>query len=422
MKKTLSLFLSIVMLLSITASLNLTANAEILFTDVVKSGNFDYQVRADGTAQIYKYNGQEADVVIPDNFDGIKVTAIGDVAFDGNKAIVSVSVPDSVTLIDNSAFRDCTSLTNIKLSNSLEKLVSYTFENCTNLKEIVLPESLTDLGGYNFVGCKSLEKIEIPKNVVSIGSDIFFGCYKLQNIYVADDNSEFADVNGILYNKEITKLISIPSGKKITTYKAPLTVKAFDQSAFNCCKYLKNIVITQNVKNIHKSAFENAYNLKKISVAKKNKYFSAKEGVLFNKKKTVLFHYPSAKTSKTYVIPKTVTTISAGAFDSCKYLAALKMPKKVKLIEQYNYSGIRLASANPFYNCKKLRKVYYGGSSSDWRKIYFYEDHFDGSHKTKITYFEYGQAVTGKSKNSSKNDLLRINYLKNAKVCYNAKF
>lgn len=293
------------MLRSIITGLELTANAEMIFTDLINSGDYEYQIKEDGTAQITKYNGTETNVAIPNTLDGITVTTISYCAFDGNKNLISVVVPDTVTLIESCAFRDCTALADVKLSNTVTYLFG-SFENCTNLKSITLPYSLTRLGVNTFKGCTALESITIPANVVEISDDAFFGCKKLKAINVSKDNKKFISINGILYNKNITKLLQVPSKNKIKTYKTPSTVTAIGASAFNGCRSLENVIITDKAKNISSSAFVETYNLKKISVAKKNKYFSAKDGVLFNKKKTVLYHYPSAKKDKTYIIPKTV--------------------------------------------------------------------------------------------------------------------
>lgn len=50
MKKFLSIFMSVVMLISITAGLDLTANA-------TTSGDFEYKLLDDGTAEITDYTG-----------------------------------------------------------------------------------------------------------------------------------------------------------------------------------------------------------------------------------------------------------------------------------------------------------------------------------------------------------------------------
>lgn len=59
------------------------------------------------------YAGNEASVTVPDWYDSMPVTAIGDGAFQGNTTITSVALPSTITRIGASAFKDCTNLTTI---------------------------------------------------------------------------------------------------------------------------------------------------------------------------------------------------------------------------------------------------------------------------------------------------------------------
>ena len=70
MKKVLSIILSLAMLLSITAGIDFSALAKI-------SGDYEYSVRNDGTAEITKYKGSDSNVTIPSTLDGKTVTSIG---------------------------------------------------------------------------------------------------------------------------------------------------------------------------------------------------------------------------------------------------------------------------------------------------------------------------------------------------------
>ena len=58
LRKVISLLLSLVMLFSITAGIDLSAFA-------ATSGDFEYTVLKDGTAEITAYIGSETDILIP---------------------------------------------------------------------------------------------------------------------------------------------------------------------------------------------------------------------------------------------------------------------------------------------------------------------------------------------------------------------
>ncbi len=110
-------------------------------------------------------------------------------------------------------------------------------------------------------------------------------------------------------------------------------------------------------------------NLKKITVSKKNKYFSASNGVLFNKKKTKLIYYPCAKTAKKYTVPSTVKEIYGGAFARSK-VSNIELPDKLKFIGALAFANSKIKSAvipstvknkgigsGAFVDCHKLTKL-----------------------------------------------------------------
>ena len=110
MKKALSLFLSLVMLIGITTGLDLSVSAEI-------SGDFEYTVLDNGTSEITDYTGTATDLSIPSTIDGYSVTSIGNYAFAWCSSLTSVTIPESVTSIGNAAFGDCSLLTDITVLN-----------------------------------------------------------------------------------------------------------------------------------------------------------------------------------------------------------------------------------------------------------------------------------------------------------------
>ena len=60
--------------------------------------------------RVSSYKGTEANLVIPETYNGFPVTEIDENAFMGNKKLVSVVIPDSVEIIGDSAFKNCQKL------------------------------------------------------------------------------------------------------------------------------------------------------------------------------------------------------------------------------------------------------------------------------------------------------------------------
>lgn len=69
-KRVLGIFISLLLVLSMVSVLPvMTASAET-------SGDYEYTVLDDGTAQITAYNGNEVNLVIPSTIDGLTVTVL----------------------------------------------------------------------------------------------------------------------------------------------------------------------------------------------------------------------------------------------------------------------------------------------------------------------------------------------------------
>lgn len=114
---------------------------------------------------------------------------------------------------------------------------------------------------------------------------------------------------------------------------------------FMYCENLETITIPAGVESIGPFAFWGCNNLKSINIATNNPNYVSVDGVLFNKSKTEIVIYPSAKEGK-YVIPNTVTTIGENSFRECGKLSDLVIPSSVTTIGAY-----------AFYDCTSLLNI-----------------------------------------------------------------
>ena len=93
------------------------------------------------------------------------------------------------------------------------------FEDCRNLTSITIPNSVISIESRAFHYCSSLTSITIPESVTSIGEDIvFYGCSSLTSINVSENNKNYCSVDGVLINKDKTRLIQYPIKKEGTSY------------------------------------------------------------------------------------------------------------------------------------------------------------------------------------------------------------
>lgn len=135
---------------------------------------FAYTQNTDGTVTVAAYRGKnEAAVTVPDTYLDRKVTAIGDMAFEGTVMLTKVIIPDGVTAIGASAFANCQRLAEIDLPNELTTIGDWAFQNCKLLTAVVIPEGVTEIGSHAFKGCVGLTSVALPAGIKTIGTEAF---------------------------------------------------------------------------------------------------------------------------------------------------------------------------------------------------------------------------------------------------------
>ncbi len=133
--------------------------------------------------------------------------------------------------------------------------------------------------------------------------------------------------------------------------------KLISGSAFKGSENLTEISIPESVEYLSAEFAFGCSVLKNINVSPDNKYYSSENGVLFNKDKTILMHYPAGKTEVHYVIPETVTEISEFAFDMAGFLRSIVMPESVMKFNNSTFRGV-------------YGHLGYTGSPEKWETVY----------------------------------------------------
>ena len=172
------------------------------------------------TATVARGGDSSGDIVIPESitssYYGVKfsVTAIEALAFQGNKDITSITIPNTVTDIGAYAFQDCTSLTSATIPSSVKRIGYMAFQGCRGfnrinitdlaawcniqfggdsdsnplsfahhlylnkkeIRDLVIPSSVTSIGEYAFYGCSGLASVTIPNSATTIGGSAFEYC------------------------------------------------------------------------------------------------------------------------------------------------------------------------------------------------------------------------------------------------------
>ncbi len=91
------------------------------------------------------------------------LTKIADKAFSGCSRLLSISIPDNVSILGEKAFFECASLSRIDFKNAVD-IKDYCFTNCVNLKQIVLWHGAVNIASSAFTYCSNLESIVFNSN------------------------------------------------------------------------------------------------------------------------------------------------------------------------------------------------------------------------------------------------------------------
>ena len=136
-------------------------------------------------------------------------------------------------------------------------------------KDVVIPEELIAQAGEDaeirfLSDCEQIESISIPKNVKSIWLGMFYRNESLKKITVDEQNKYLTSKDGVLFSKDMTKLIKAPV-MMTGEYTVPESVITICMHAFSKSK-LSKIILPDNLAEIEDYAFERCENLISISI------------------------------------------------------------------------------------------------------------------------------------------------------------
>ena len=342
--------------------------------------------------QAFAHCSSLEEVTIPDSvtsiesnaFFGTKLQQYDDALYIGEKLLLctadgSYSVKEGTRFIANGAFKE-SSVTHINLPESITSIGQGAFSGAKSLESIKLPASLAEinLGAFNNTKLKS---IYLGKNVRVIMPGVFNNCKYLEEIIVDENNLYYSSIDGVLFNKEKTKLVTYPKDKKNEEYVVPETVTVNVEGSIisnnyikklvfpdgmtvipdgfaSGCENLEEVVLGSNVTAIGTRSFYNCKNLKNINLPETLEKIGAGA---FEKTALTDIVLPEALTEiggqaffecrqlKNVTMGNHIKTIGSNAFTFCSALEKLYVPDSVESINDYAFQG-----------CGMLKEVYIG--------------------------------------------------------------
>ena len=194
MKKSLSIVLSLIIMISILSALPFSAHADALTQG--KCGEDVYYLYDDMNHELNIYGYGEMDNYYDESEspfafntdietltidDG--VSSIGDYAFYGCTGLTEIARPGDLRYIGENSFCYCTGLTDILITSGVNEVNFSAFAYCTGLKTVTIENGLTELKEFVFDGCTNLTRVEVPASVTEISEYTF---YNASNTFTLD--------------------------------------------------------------------------------------------------------------------------------------------------------------------------------------------------------------------------------------------
>ena len=343
-------------------------------------------------------------VIIPDS-----VTVIGEMAFCGCSSLTEIDLPDTTTGIGELAFSSCDSLTSIEIPASVSIIVGnpficaklesltvdpgntfyYSVNNClietrwkrlaAGCKNSIIPDdgSVTTIGKNAFYGAVGLETIEIPSSVKTLGSGAFAA----------------SGLTSITLPEGITELpYEVFLGcKKLTHVKLPESLTVIDSEAFWLCEGLTKIEIPNSVTRIGSRAFKKCTSLMDVKLPNhliciEDNAFEECTGLTSiiipeSVEEIHISAFTKCTNLKTVVLPEGIDYISASAFKLCSSLVEIRLPKQISSIGNAAFyscesletitipAGVSQIGNNAFRYCRKLSTIVFEGTMEQWNAV-----------------------------------------------------
>lgn len=317
-------------LLTVLCIGGMTAVAE---TDRHTSGDWEYILLEDGTAEIVGYCGQEEKLTIPQELDGFPVTRLGEKVFFMRQKLTSVTLPEGLISIGDFAFSACESLERIRVPDSVTFIGEGAFSWCEKLYDVNLGNGVATIGNGVFSGCESLTEIILPDSLTEVGWNPFKYCRALTVIQVSPDHPKLAVINNVLFDKTDKSLICYPCALTDSRYSIPQGIRSIRGEAFYSCDYLQTVTIPDSVTEIGYAAFENCDRLRSME------------------------------------LPDSVTKVGVSAFSKCESLTRVTIPSSVTEI-----SSIAFFMCHPSLLITVERNSYAAQFCADNKLNYTYPD------------------------------------------------
>lgn len=220
------------------------------------------------------------------------------------------------------------------------KEIGYLEFSWCSLEVAVIPEGVESIGQLAFWESDRLERVHLPASLRFFGHCAFDECDRLEAFEVDDGNETFASVDGVLYTRDMSKLVRFPPGRR-GSYVVPDGVECIGDGAF-ASSALESITLPDSLSSVERHAFSGCRNIESIRIPDGvksigNCAFSGchmlEDVVLPDGLESIGdFMFYECSGLKRIAVPEGVRTIEERAFGACENLESVVLPRSLKCI------------------------------------------------------------------------------------------
>lgn len=167
-----------------------------------------------------------------------------------------IVVNEGITYIGTTAFWEFDSADTAVLPSTLKEIGTAAFGNCSSLAALNLPEGLEKIKEYAFQDTW-IQSIELPSTLRELSPLFAWGCYA-QTVSVASGNPRFASRDGVLFTKDMKKLLYYPRKRPAESYVIPESVQTIGENAFIKAA-VRQVVIPYGVTKLESGCFSGSW-------------------------------------------------------------------------------------------------------------------------------------------------------------------
>ena len=342
-------------------------------------GDYTYTVLSDGTAQITKYSGAEAQVTVPAQLGGADVSSIGTKAFENNDEIESVTFSEGIKTIGDYAFSGCDLLETVNIPSSVTLIDKYAFEKCRALQSVDIPSTVKTVEEGAFYACPILSEVTLHEGTEKLGYR-FIGGTVVSSVYVPStvtkSDRSFAEIDMLDSVSFAEGVTTIPrdmfeKNSSLRTIVIPDTVTTIGTDCFAYMGSLESIVIPDSVTDWGEYVCCGCPKLKSVTIGSGVTYIPGSA-------------FSECNDLTSIKIPENVTVIGNFAFKDCKKLETVTLPTGLTNLGAYSFERTPIKAItipatvtsgnNSFHSCASLKTINFAEGTTT-----FVEGLFQGS-------------------------------------------